>query len=124
MVEIDSNNNPGPENVPAGAEVSDMMGEWGENGVCAQLCTGAMNMLPQLKWFPQDVKPDLVSLFLALFPKKFVEKVLLYETNKNLVSSKPLRMGEFLCWIGMWLLMATTYSKNRRDFWSGKKFCI
>ena len=52
MVEIDSNNNPAPENVPAGAEVSDIMGEWGENGVCAWLCTGAMNMPPQLKWFP------------------------------------------------------------------------
>ena len=54
MVEIDNDNNPAPENVPAGtgAEVSDIMGEWGENGVCAWLCTGAMNMPPQLKWFP------------------------------------------------------------------------
>ena len=82
------------------------MGEWGEYGVCAQLCTRAMKRPPRLKGFPTNVKPDLGSLFLALFPMKSIEKVILSETNKNLVSSKALQIGEFHHWIGMWLLMA------------------
>lgn len=51
-------------------------------------------------------------------PKKFVQEVIIPETNKYL--KEPLTYGEFLRWFGMWLLMATTRCDNRRDFWSSK----
>ena len=63
-------------------------------------------------------------MFLALFPKKFVEKVLLYETNNNLVSSKPLWMGEeqkrFLVWEKTSAFDGAPFWMN--DFMSRKQF--
>lgn len=123
LVEIDDDNQPAPENVPeikSGATNNNIMGEWSNVTVCQRLCVGAVNMPPRLNWFPRDAKPDLVSLFLVLFPKKYLEEIILVETNKNLQSPSPLKMGEFLRWLGIWFLMATTYVTNRREFWSAK----
>lgn len=117
LVEVDDDNLPAPENVPDKKNMpGSIMKEWGAASVCPRLCTGAINMPPRLNWFPRDAKPDLVSLFLVLFPKDYLEDTLLVETNKEL--SKPVRLGEFLRWLGLWFLMGTTYCNNRREFWS------
>jgi Transposase IS4 len=46
----------------------------------------------------------------------YIKKVLLPKTNETL---KPvLTYGEFLRWIGLWLLMSTADGCLRREFWS------
>ena len=48
----------------------------------------------------------------------YMKEVVLPETNKKL--SPTLSYGEFLRWLGLWFLMATTYSDSRRHLWSTK----
>ena len=40
--------------------------------------------------------------------------------NKKLVQDKhrPVSYGEFLCWIGLWFLMATINGPEHQEFWS------
>ena len=39
--------------------------------------------------------------------------------NKNLPPrQKPILYGEFLCWIGLWMLMGTLVSLQRHEFWA------
>ena len=46
-----------------------------------------------------------LQLFEGLFPKEYLENVVLTETNQHL--NDPLSYGELLHWIGLWVLMST-----------------
>ena len=57
-------------------------------------------------------------MFFKFFPKQYIEKVILLETNKNL--EEPMTLGEFLRWIGIWLFLSTVSGFRRQDFWSSR----
>ena len=59
-----------------------------------------------------------LQLFEGLFPKEYLENVVLTETNQHL--NDRLSYGELLRWIGLWVLMSTVDGSDRQSFWSTK----
>jgi hypothetical protein len=117
-VEIDDDNQPAPENVPAAGDYSRAVtyaSAWGHIGICHRRLAGAAETKPTIN-FPSSFSPTLVDLFDLLFPKKFIIDVIIKETNKHLKLG-DLTYGEFLRWIGLWHLMATIMGPERHDFW-------
>ena len=64
----------------------------------------------------------MLQIFEIFFSMGYVKEVMLPETNKEL--SPPILYGEFLRWLGLWFLMATTHFELRCDFWSTKTIDI
>jgi len=119
VVDIDDDNEPAPENLPGPSQVSDVAYQnWGHSGICNRRQAGATNIKAKINIFSRDVIPSYLQLFEVLFPVRFVKEVMIPEMNKKL--QPELKYGEFLKWLGLWFLMATTNVENRRDFWSTK----
>ena len=70
---------------------------WGWMGVCHR----------RSQCFTKSKAASIFDTFLCLFPRHFIENVLLAETNTH-IKGKPLTLGEFIMWIGCWLYLATT----------------
>ena len=51
-----------------------------------------------------------LQLFEGLFPKEYLENMVLTETNQHL--NDPLSYGELLHWIGLWVLMSTVHGSD------------
>ena len=64
-----------------------------------------------------------LQLFKRLFPHKYVKDVILMETNKVL-DKQPVTYGEFLHWMGLWVLISTVDGLDRHSFWSSKSVNI
>jgi hypothetical protein len=62
----------------------------------------------------------MLTMFLLFFPRRFMEDVIIVQTNNNLKGGAPVTFGEFLRFLGLWLYMSTLKG-FRRDFWSGKE---
>ena len=50
----------------------------------------------------------------------FIKDVIIPQTNNNLVeqSNNQLTYGEFLCWLVLWILMATMIGPQRNKVWA------
>lgn len=122
QVEVDDDNLPAPENVPIEDDangVDDVFVEWGHDGVCQRRQAGGQNASASLFNFGGHAGvPSILQTFEILFPKGFLESVVIKETNKKL--DKKMSCGEFYVWIGLWFFMGTTYFGDRREFWSTK----
>ena len=122
-VEVDDDNAPAPENVPVNNDLvnfESIFDGWGHPATCYRRQTGVSNVNPKLNSFSAtDTDPSLIDVFKVLFMPKYIKEVLLPQTNINLTSS-PLSYGEFLRWIGIWLLIATVIGPERKEFWSTK----
>lgn len=119
-IDIDDDNEPAPENEPT---INDTMNEciydeWGFTGLCNRRKERVENNKPKLKHLGRDVSIGLEQLFERLFPNEFLKDVIIKQSNKNL--HNPMDYGEFLRFLGLWFVMATTEGCERRDFWSGK----
>ena len=77
------------------------------------------NQEPQLN-HPQLHVPDMMEVFEMFFFKHFIMSVVIPKTNEHLAAEGHcvLSYGEFLRWIGIWLLVATLVGPDRTDFWS------
>ena len=120
-MEVDDDGIPAPENIPGingNAGNGCVLFPWGHDGLCHRLSSGVQNFRASMKHFPVGMHATVLQLFELMLPKTFLQEVLLVETNKHL--TQQLQYGEFLCWIGLWLMMATTQFDCRRDFWSRK----
>ena len=119
-VEVDDDNQPAPENVPAREEQLPEIfkSSWGHSGVCYRKANHARDVRPWIA-FPRDVnvKPTLVQLFELFFPKQYLEETLLVNINANIVGEK-VEYGELLRWFGLFFLMATIQGPERRCFWA------
>jgi hypothetical protein len=87
-VEMDDDNEPLPENIPAAnneEETAVLDAEWGHDGICFRKQMNLGVTKPRLL-FPYDGTADDVylQLFEGLFPKEYVETILLEETNKKI----------------------------------------
>ena len=114
---VDDDNKPAPENVPVAAEHSnDIFSGWEHSGICHHHCMIQQNPKCVLKfWTTRDGEPSNHQLFEGLFFAPFIKSN--PTTNNNLLAGeKNVTYGEFLRWIGLWLLMSTLIGPQRHDF--------
>ena len=61
----------------------------------------------------------IAKLFYTLFPMKYLEEVILENTNKNLpIDQKEISLGELVRFVGIWFFLSTVAGFPRRDFFS------
>ena len=66
-----------------------------------------------------NVIPTCLQIFEFSIPKAFIKEVAITQTNKSMAEGgRVFTYGEFLVRIGLWFMMATIQSFQRRDFWS------
>ena len=104
---VDNDNELAPENIPDGtmSESNTPNGKWGWNGQCHRRLMGAHNLQPNFN-IVSGIHLDVlgyVSMFLIFLPKLFVETVIVKLTSYVLV--QLLSMGDFLRFIGIWLVI-------------------
>ena len=122
-ITVDDDNQPLEENIPTNEPTNRdvFAAEWGHDGICYRRQAGGQNVRASLSDFPKNFIPTPVQLFEHLFPKKYLQEVLIRQTNKALPPNEPhLTYGELLRFIGLWFEMATCHFENRRGFWSTK----
>ena len=122
---VDDDNDPAPENIPNDdGEEQNVNQSWGWNGIdprsSGQFFDHGAKLNHGLGEISPDAPPDtLVALFLTLFPREYLEMVLLAETNKTIEDQEgEITFGELLRCIGLWFFLATTSGFARRDFFS------
>ena len=109
---VDNDNQPLPENIPTpadeGQESAQFFSNWEHSGSCFCCIEGGRKNKACLS-FNTDVKPTIQQLFEMFFFKPYVVGVIVPQTNICLQQGKhhPISYGEFLCWLGLWFLMAT-----------------
>ncbi len=121
QIEVDDDNLPAPENVPIAnrSNANDIFVEWGHDGVCQRRQAGGQNMEASLFNFgSHSGVPTILQTFEMMFPKEYIEQVIIKQTNKKL--EQKMTYGEFFIWMGLWFFMGTTNFGDRRDFWSTK----
>ena len=119
VVDIDNDNEPAPENVPTpGVSATTVLSpEWGHEGICYQCQQSNPSSKDKLADLVNVTWNDIyVQLFERLFPIQFVQDVILPSSNKTL--KHQLTYGEFLRWLGLWILMSTRDGSDRHSFWS------
>ena len=121
IVDIDDDNEPAPENIPTTSMSPTVLSnEWGHSGICFCKQNSIANTPAKLV-IPVDTTRDDINLqlFERLFPKKFVEDVMIPGMNKSLVP--PISYGEVLSWLGLWILMSTVDGSDHQSFCSMKE---
>lgn len=118
VVETDNDNDPAPENVPELAE--EVAGaciykdEWGHDGLCyRRMNTTTAN-------YGAERLGDCLTIldnFELMFPVQYIKDVMLPEIRQQMNTKTPLEYGEFLRFLGLWLLMATIQGPSRHEFW-------
>ena len=120
---VDDDNQPLPENIPTPAEegqdAPQFFSTWEHSGDCYCCLAGGRKHKAHLSIYT-DMKPTIQQLFEMFFFKQYVEGIIIPQTNICLRQEKhhPISYGEFLRWLGLWLLMATINGPDRTDFWS------
>lgn len=123
VMRVDDDNNPIPENIPATKDDGDDKDDddcyynhdWGFSGICPRRMNNIANSLPVVKGSIKK-SPDLDILFELFFPKTFIVEVMIPKMNSKLRCGK-LSYGEFLRFLGLWLVMGTVHNKSRQAFW-------
>ena len=121
---IVDDNEPAPENLPSPEDSTvssnNVMGSWSHSGICQWKSMVQHNANPELTFWTSSLSdPSNLNLFEGLFFSLFIKTTILLEMNKNLPpGEKPILYGEFLCWIGLWMLMGTLISLQRHEFWA------
>lgn len=125
--DVDDDSKPAPENVPTpGASLPHIFNEtWGHSGCCNRKMVGAKDYQPRLEFGSNEAMPSILKIFESFFFESFIKEVIIPATNAAMQGAgKPLTYGEFLVFLGLWLLMATIVGPERREFWSTKPIDI
>jgi hypothetical protein len=60
-----------------------------------------------------------LDYWLLFFPDVYYQSIMWPEMSKKLDPGRPpIEWWEYLCWLGIWHLLATTDGHDRRSFWS------
>ena len=120
LVDIDDDNEPVPENIPAPNQVNNeectYASDWGHDGLCNRRSSNSNDHKAKLHKHSSEMKLTRLQVFEILFPTKWVKEVLIAETNKHLRTK--LTYAEFLQFLGILLKISTTVGFERRSFWS------
>ena len=67
-----------------------------------------------------ETEPANLCLFEAFSFKDYIKNTIIPTTNKNLegTGAIPVHYGEFLRWVGLWLLMLTMIGPQHHQFWA------
>ena len=106
--DVDDDNLPAPENnVPPTSQTYNILSNnWWHDGVCFWKEKNYTNAPAKLTHPVNTTRDDVnLQLFERLFSKKFMEEVMIPTMNQSM--NNPVSYGEFLCWIGLWILMST-----------------
>ena len=118
---VDDDNKPAPENRPSNGEtVDDIFSGWTHSGICERKALISRNTKAELSfWMNKSVEPSNLQIWEGLFFTSFIKHVILPQTNNNLpAGEKHIQYGEFLCWLGLWVLMGTLIGPQRYEFWA------
>ena len=121
---VDDDNEPAPENIPTAETTENTDQTWGWNGINERQKSNVMDVNPNLMHGLPELTSDLsstslVHLFLTIFPRGYLENVILPATNNNIEDEiGDVTFGELLRFIGIWFFLATTSGFPRRDFFS------
>ena len=110
-MDIDDDNAPAPENIPTPSNDSgnQIFYSLGHDRVCQHCQVGDQNNVVFLFNISRhNGIPSILQTFEILFPKVYVEEVIIREINKRIQENK-LTFGEFLIWIGLWFFIGTTH---------------
>jgi hypothetical protein len=136
---VDNDNDPAPENVPEPSasslsapsapapsstpySLSDPSQEWKDVYVDTRKADGTSHdIMPSLPGLngknPKDC--TYLELFLMFLGDALIKNIVLKATNNNLPEgTAKISYGEFLRWIGLWILMSTSVGFVRADYWS------
>lgn len=120
IVTVDDDNQPLPENIPSPNDSTNrqcvMADNWGFLGTCPRKMNNITDATPTINNPPIN-HPNLVDLFEIFFPKQYLISVLLPQINNIRQTSEEVKYGEFLRFIGIWFLMATSHSSERSHYW-------
>ena len=119
--EVDDDDEPAAENLLPANPNEVTYGQWGWNGIDARAAQNHYQMGAHMKGFAtrEICEFSILEWFLRFLPRQYVQDVLIPETNKSLEDTDmPLTFGEFLRWLGLWLLMSTVSGIPREDFWA------
>ena len=130
-LDVDDDNEPSVENIPPQHATPQQRSTiernytheevgWGWSGIDHRKSLNIQDQNPAIKGFTGESVTQLsfVGMFFTLFPRTYIENVIIVETNKNL--DNKLTLGEFLRWIGICFFLSTLSGFNRRSFWSSK----
>jgi hypothetical protein len=122
---VDDDNEPAPENIPP-ARVNNNRQEppervWGWSGIDHRKQANGLRSSARINCLSGIALQGATTLtmFLLFFPRKFLEDVILAETNKK-IKGMPITFGEMLRFLGLWLYMGTLKGFRRSDYWSSK----
>ena len=122
IVEIDDDNEPAEENVPTTTATTNriLSTEWGHDGFCFRKSENFGNTRAKLSFSVDPTTQGYyVQLFEGLFPKQLL--VCIIEIiNEKMDGEDDVTYGEFIRWIGIWVLMSTVDGADHRSFWSTK----
>ena len=109
VVDIDNDNEPAPKNVPATADNSNRLlsTEWGHDGFCFRRSQNFGSTWAKLN-FSVDATCHgyYIQLFKGFFPKQLLQNVIDI-VNEKMDGDEEVVYGEFIWWIGIWVLMST-----------------
>ena len=118
---VDDDNEPAPENrLSNGEMVDNIFSGWMHSGICERKALVSRNAKPEFSfWMNKLVEPSNLQIWEGLFFTSFIKHVILPQTNNNLpAGEKHVQYGEFLCWLGLWMLMGTLIGPKRHEFWA------
>jgi hypothetical protein len=126
---VDDDNLPAPENVPTPNEPTNRPGAsnavfpedgWGFQGTCPRKSNNHANRGASISE-PREIWGSMYKLdyWMLFFPVTFCKTTMLPAMNKKLDRGRPpIEWWEYLRWLGLWHLLATTDGHDRRSFWS------
>ena len=69
---------------------------------------------------PSELSPTALQVFELFFFKDFIQETLLSLINSCIEEGQEVTYGEFLLFLGLWLLMATIEGPTRKQFFTTK----
>ena len=114
---VDDDNEPAEENIPTpAATLSECTyHEWNSFPLCRRRLVGATDVQPTLIG-AEPTMCSVVGFFLHFLPVTYFKSVVLPATNAKL--NDPLTWEEFVRFLGLIFLMATSQGSQRRDYWA------
>ena len=122
VIDIDDEIVLAPKNVPRTMDRSNWMlsTEWGHTGFCYRKSQNFGDSQARLNLQVNlTTNGYYVQQFEGLFQKQ-VLTVVIDKVNENMHGEDDLTYGEFLWWIGIWVLMLTVDGANCQSFWLSK----